>query len=129
MLVADASAVVAALLDLGPDGTWAAEQLTGSELAAPHLLPVEVASSLRQLSHRKVISADVASLAHADLQDLAVDLFPYSPFAARAWDLRQNLTPYDASYVALAEWLHADLLTLDLRLTRVKGLRCGFRTP
>jgi plasmid stability protein len=73
------------------------------------------------------ISEDAASLAHADLGDLRLELFPYEVVAARAWELRANLTMYDACCVALAELLDADLVTLDARLARASGPACGFR--
>jgi len=127
--VIDASMVVAALIDTGPDGTWAAELLESAHLAAPHLMPVEVANILRRAAAAGDISPDAASLAHADLQDLTVELFPYHPLAARVWQLRKNLTTYDAWYVALAEALNAPLATLDLRMTRAPGVSCDFEVP
>ncbi len=127
-VVVDASALVAALVDTGPDGRWA-EQLLTADLAAPHLLPVEVASVLRRAAAAREISDDVASLAHADLLDLRVELYPYEPVAARIWELRANLTAYDAWYVALAERIEAPLATLDQRLLDAPGPRCRFATP
>lgn len=129
MLVIDASAAVALLVDAGPDGTWAEQVLTREHLLAPHLMPVEVANILRRAAARGDISADAAALAHADLLALRVDLFPYEPFAARVWELRANVTAYDAWYVALAEALGAKLATLDVALCRASGPRCGFLTP
>lgn len=129
MLVVDASLVVAALSDSGKDGTWAHELLGTDRLAAPHLMPVEVANILRRAVLDGDLSADSAALAHADLLDLRIDLFPYGPFAARVWELRENLTSYDAWYVALAEALKARLATLDVRLSRSPGPRCQFETP
>jgi predicted nucleic acid-binding protein len=58
-----------------------------------------------------------------------VDLIAYEVVAPRAWSLRQNLTLYDAWYVAVAEILDAELATLDVRLARAPGLRCGFLVP
>ena len=60
---------------------------------------------------------------------LPVELFPFGPLAARVWELRENVTPYDAWYVALAESLDADVATLDVRLSRAAGPRCTFRLP
>ncbi len=128
-LVIDASLVVAALLDGGPVGQWAEGLILSDDLAAPHLMPVEVANILRRTVQAGETSADMASLAHADLLDLRVGLFPYSPFALRAWELRENLTLYDAWYVALAERLNANMATLDVRLTRAPGPACGFVVP
>ena len=128
-LVVDASVVVAALIDGGETGRWAEGVLLSDHVVAPHLMPVEVANILRRSVQGEEVSRDSASLAHADLQDLRVELFPYAAVASRAWDLRENLTLYDAWYVALAELLGAELATLDGRLTRAPGPRCGFVVP
>jgi predicted nucleic acid-binding protein len=127
-LVIDASAVVAALVDSGPDGQWA-EGLLASDLAAPHLLHVEVASVLRRAVNAGEITDDIASLAHADLLDLRVELVSYALVAARTWELRHNLSTYDAWYVAVAELLGSPLATLDQRLVNSPGPNCSFRTP
>ena len=71
----------------------------------------------------------VGPQATRDLQRLDIRLFPYSPFRARAWALRDNLTPYDAWYVAMAEDLEAPLATLDGPMVRSPGPRCAFLTP
>lgn len=128
MLVLDASAAVALLVDTGPDGDWAGHVLAGQHLVAPHLMPVEAANILRRAAARGEISADAAALAHANLIALGVDLYPYEPFAGRVWELRENLTAYDAWYVALAENLGARLATLDGALCRAHGPRCEFVT-
>jgi predicted nucleic acid-binding protein len=128
-LVVDASLVVSALVDGGSTGTWAAGVLASGPLSAPHLMPVEVANILRRASAADEISTDVAALAHADLLDLRVELFPYAPFAARAWELRGTVTCYDAWYVALAEFLDSPVATLDAKLTRATGPGCRFETP
>jgi len=128
-LVVDASMVVAALVEGGFVGRWAEETLLSDHLAAPHLMPMEVANVLRRANRSGEISADTASLAHADLQALRVDLFPYGPVASRAWELRENLTLYDAWYVALAELLDARLATLDTRLARAPGPACKVVVP
>jgi predicted nucleic acid-binding protein len=128
-LVVDSGLVVAALVDSGADGMWADQLLATDHLAAPHLMPVEVTNVLRRAAMSGEISADVAALAHGDLLSLRVELFPYEPFATRVWELRDNITAYDGWYVALAESLGARLATLDLRLSRAAGPRCGFATP
>jgi predicted nucleic acid-binding protein len=128
-LVVDASAVVAALVDTGRDGRWAEGLLTTPGLAAPHLLPVEVVDVLRRAASSGEISHEVAALAHGDLHDLALDLFAFRPVAARVWDLRGDLSSYDARYVALAELLDAPLATLDRRLAGAPGPRCHFLRP
>jgi predicted nucleic acid-binding protein len=73
------------------------------------------------------LSRSEATLAHADLIALPLDLWPYAPLAERVWELRENLTSYDASYVALAELLDAALITLDVRLANAPGPRCPIR--
>ncbi len=128
-LVIDASTVIAALIDVGPDGTWAEPLIEFEVLVAPHLMPVEAANILRRSVLADLISADAAALAHQDLIELPVELFPYEPFGQRCWELRGNVTSYDAWHVALAEHLDADLATLDLRLARSPGPACRFLTP
>lgn len=127
--ILDASVVVAALVDGGEVGRWAEEMLLGDHLAAPHIMPSEVANLLRRSVLAGEISLDAATLAHVELQIFPVDLFPYGPVASRVWELRENLTAYDAWYVALAELLDAELATLDERLARASGPACGFRLP
>jgi predicted nucleic acid-binding protein len=128
-LVIDASVVVGALIDDGQDGAWAEQLLASGDLAAPHLMPAEATNILRIAAIRGDISRDSASLAHADLLALPVELFSYEPFAFRVWELRNSVTTYDAWYVALAESIAAPLATLDLRLARAPGPRCDFMTP
>jgi predicted nucleic acid-binding protein len=128
-LVVDASMVVAGLTDSGNDGLWAESLLAGESLAAPHLMTVEAANILRRAALVGDISADVASLAHADLLDLRVEVIPYQPCAARVWELRGNVTCYDGWYVAVAELLDAPLATLDGRLANAPGPRCHFLLP
>ena len=128
-MVVDASVVVAALVDSGPDGAWADQLLRSDHLGAPHLMPAEVANLLRRAALAGKISGDAAALAHADLLALPVELFPYEPFAQRVWELRSTVTAYDAWYVALAETLKAKLATLDAKLRRASGPRCRFAIP
>lgn len=128
-LVCDASALVALLVDSGPAGSWAAETLSGAELAAPALLPFEVANVLRRHERQDLISADQAAQAHADLLDLAIEYWPYELLAQRAWELRHGLTSYDATYVALAELTSAALVTLDSAIAAAPGVRCEVARP
>ncbi len=128
-LVRDASALVAPLLDGGPDGRWATATLAGAELAAPQLVGFEVANVIRRHELAGVVSADQAAQAHADLLDLAIDQWPYEILALRVWELRRNLSSYDAAYVALAELTEATLVTLDRRIAGASGVRCVIATP
>ena len=125
-LVIDASMVVAGLIDSGADGRWAEALLAGDSLAAPHMMTAEAANILRRSAAAGAISTEQASLAHADLLDLRVEFFPYPPFASRIWELRANVTCYDAWYVAIAEALGSPLATLDARLANAPGPRCRF---
>ena len=128
-VVVDSSVVVAALVDQGSDGDWAKRQLNDERLIAPQHMPVEVAHVLRRSSLTGEISPDAASLGHHDLLQLRVILFGYGGFGPRVWELRNNLSPYDALYVALAEHVRAPLVTLDRRLARSSGPMCEFVTP
>jgi predicted nucleic acid-binding protein len=129
-LVVDASVLVAATADGGPDGTWAAEALeVGGPLVAPHLVLVEATNILRRLERSKDLTRLEAGAARRDLLRLDLELFPFEPFADRVWALRESVTSYDAWYVAVAEALAAPLATLDRRLTRATGPTCRFLTP
>lgn len=128
-LVVDASFVVALLTDPGPDGQWAESLTEAQALAAPHLMLVEAANILRRAALAGQLSAAEAGMAHGDLQRLRVELFAYSAFATRVWELRDNCTAYDAWYVAVAEALPAPLATLDRRLAAATGPTCTFLVP
>ena len=128
-VVCDASAVIAVLLDSGGDGQWATGRLADAELFAPTLLPYECANVIRRAERGGVIGADQAAQAHADLLDLPIEFWPYDVLATRAWELRANLSSYDAAYVALAETITAPLVTLDRRILRAPGITCSVSIP
>lgn len=128
-LVCDASAMVSVLLDSGDTGTWAAERLAGADLFAPALMPFECSNIIRRHELSGLVSADQAVQAHADLVDLPIDLWPYEVLATRIWQLRANLTSYDAAYIALAETLNVPLVTVDKRIQRAPGIGCAVDTP
>ncbi len=128
-IVVDSSVVVAALLDSGPRGDWAEEILAGGSLQAPELIRVEATNILRRLEKAKLITTPEANAAQDDLMQLNIELFPFEPFAGRIWDLRLNVTSYDAWYVAIAEALSLPLATLDGHLSRSTGVLCTFLTP
>jgi predicted nucleic acid-binding protein len=123
-IVLGASAAVAMLADAGPEGEWATAMVTRALLAAPDLMPFEAGSILRRQVMAGILESSAATLAHRDLTSLRLELCPYAALAERAWSLRENLTIYDAAYVALAELLAVPLVTLDGRLARAHGPRC-----
>ncbi|MEL6338733.1 MAG: type II toxin-antitoxin system VapC family toxin [Myxococcota bacterium] len=129
MIVPDASVVVAALLDSGPAGSWAEKVLEDESLSAPHLLPAEVSNIIRRLNRAGDITPETADAVHDDLIALDIELAPFRPLANRIWELRTNVTSYDAWYVALAESLNVRLVTLDEKLARATGIRCDVVTP
>ena len=127
--VVDASVLVAALVDAGQAGQCAEVALAEGPLAGPELALVETSNILRRLELAGEISRLEATSAHRDLLRLALELFPFAPFAERVWALRANLTSYDAWYVALAETLDCPLMMLDRRLSRASGPRCDIIVP
>lgn len=128
-VVVDASVLVAALVDSGREGRWAESVVTSEVVASPELVMVETTSVLRRLELIKEITSMQATTAHRNLLRLDFELFPFNPFAQRIWDLRKNLTSYDAWYVALAEGLDYPLATLDRKLRVATGPMCSFMMP
>ena len=124
MIIADASVLVVALADDGPDGDQARTRLRGERLAVPELADLEVASVLRRQFKAGALDARRARLALGDLAALPAQRAPHRPLLARCWKLRDNLTIYDAAYVALAEAMQATLLTGDHRLANAPGPQC-----
>ncbi len=128
-VVIDSSAVVAALVDSGPDGIWAEQIIERHVLYAPDLVRVEATNVLRRLELAKRITTPEADAAQEDLLQLEIELFPFEPFTRRTWELRRTVTSYDAWYVAVAEELGFPLATLDERLAKADGPKCEFLTP
>jgi predicted nucleic acid-binding protein len=126
VIVVDASVVATALADDGSDGDRARQRLRGEQLTAPHLLDVEVASAWRRLAAAGHLDRRRVALALEDLRGLRVDRIAHGPLLARCWQLRENLTVYDAAYVALAEATGALLVTADARLANSPGPHCRF---
>ncbi|MFP5322101.1 MAG: type II toxin-antitoxin system VapC family toxin [Acidimicrobiia bacterium] len=124
MIVVDASVVVTALADDGPDGDRVRQRLRGERLVAPHLIDVEVVSAWRRFAAAGELDDRRVRLAMDDLRSLRLQRTGHGPLLARCWELRANLTVYDATYVALAEAIPAPLLTADSRLAAAPGLRC-----
>ncbi len=124
MLVVDASVLAVALLDDATDGDLARARLHSEHLVAPALIDLEVVSVWRGLARGGHLDAKRARLALEDLRDLPLQRIDHTRLVTRCWELRDNLTVYDAAYVALAEALGATLLTGDARLSKAPGPRC-----
>lgn len=125
MIVTDASVMANALTDDGTAGECARQELARDvHWAGPDHLTVEVFSAVRGRWLGRQISAQRALDALAALGEAAIDLMPTMPLLRRMWELRDNVSGYDAAYVALAEALECTLVTADARLARAQGLRC-----
>ena len=120
-IVADASILVEVLV-VRP--TTTPEALDGDVIHAPHLVDIEVTQALRRLHRAGVIEHAVAVGARTALLDIVSHRYPHDVLLERIWELRANLTAYDAAYVALAEMLDLPLLTSDAGLAAAPGLRC-----
>lgn len=121
MIVIDCAAVVDAITFV-EGSTALRDEVTGEELHAPDLLDYEVVSALRGLVLGGHLSAVRARDALSDFDDLPIRRWPSAaPLRLRAFDLRDNLSPYDAAYVVLAEALECPVLTRDARLGRSTG--------
>lgn len=123
MIVLDASAVLELLLRTA--GAEAVEKrvVRDTSLHAPSLLDLEVAQVIRRYWAAGEMRAERGSQAIADLAALPIRRYPHRPLLERVWELRAGVTAYDAAYVALAEALHAPLVTRDRRLARTRGHR------
>lgn len=125
MIVVDASVLATALGDADVDGDRFRKRLRGESLSAPELIDLEVASALRRQSAAGLLDDRRAASALSDLIELPMRRVPHRHLLARCWELRDNLTVYDASYVALAEALELPLVTADRRLARAAGIGCA----
>jgi len=110
-------------------GAWAEKVLARGSPYAPQLARVEATNIFRRLERAKLITTPEANAAHDDLMQLEMELFAFEPFAERIWELRHNMTSYEAWYVALAEALKLPLATLDGPLSRSKKITCELLTP
>ena len=129
MIIVDSTVLVAALLADSDFGTWAADAVAGHQLGAPSIASFEGASIIRRHAAAGLIEAHQATTAHRDLALLTIEYWPYHAVAARCWELRDNLTIYDAAFVAMAEATRSPLYTLDQRVVAASGPTCQFVTP
>ena len=120
MIVVDASAAVLGLLNDGDARSYLADE----PFACPHLVDSELVHALRARVSRGEVSAPDAGRAVAAWARLGMYRVPIVGLLERIWELRENLSGYDATYVAVAETLDAPLLTADARLARAPGPRC-----
>lgn len=121
MIVVDASAALSALLNDGPSR----RVLASEQLHAPHLIDTEVANGLRRQVASRTLDGDAGRATLRAWRQLGLIRHPAVGLLDRVWELRENLSAYDASYVALAEGLGCGLLTADARLSRASGVRCA----
>lgn len=120
MIVVDASAALSALLRRGP----ARDSLADQQLHVPHLIDSEVANGLRRRVATGKVDAGIAWRVLEIWRRLALTRYPAFGLLPRIWDLRNNVSAYDASYIALAESLDCTMLTADRRLARAPGPQC-----
>ena len=128
-LVIDASALVDALIDTDRKGIWAEAMLDDPRLAAPEFALAETANLLRRGELHGRLTRDEAAAALRHVLRLPIERHPFTPYAERIWQLRHNLTVYDAWYVAIAERLGCPLVTLDVNLYRAPGPACEILIP
>jgi len=129
VIVIDSSVLIAALVEETDDAAWSRTIATDPDIHGPELVLAEAMNGLRRSELNHGVSTVQAEFARDLLLRMGFSLYPFTPFSERIWDLRHNLTCYDAWYVALAETLGCPLATLDRRISRGGGVRCQVLTP
>jgi predicted nucleic acid-binding protein len=127
VLVIDSSAALEALAARDPAPGLIELLAEDGDLHAPHLIDTEILHALRRMLRRGQISPDRAHDARTDYAELTLVRYPHEPLNDRVWELRENLTAYDATYVALAEALDVPLVTCDARLAAAPGCHARIR--
>lgn len=127
MIVLDTSALVEFLVGADPLAEAVRSTAAGEVIAAPHAVDLEIASALRGLVRSGKLPADEAERALDLLAAMGLRRYEHLPLLSRIWELRHNMWPYDAAYVALAESLRITLVTVDAKFSRVPGVRCPLR--
>jgi predicted nucleic acid-binding protein len=123
VLVVDTAAVLQALAARTPAPKLVERLAEDGDLHAPHLIDTEVLHALRRMCRDGAIGDERAADTRRDFADLAIVRYPHEALSDRVWELRHNLTAYDATYVALAEALEVPLVTCDRRLANAPGHR------
>jgi predicted nucleic acid-binding protein len=123
VIVLDASSALDLLLNLPPRAAKIKDRLRreAETLHAPHLIDAEIFSAIRHHVRRGILAEERGRLALQDLRELRLTRYPISPLVDRMWELRENVSGFDAAYVALSEALAAPLVTTDRRLARTRG--------
>jgi predicted nucleic acid-binding protein len=126
VIVVDASAMLEVLLDL-PSGPAIRKRMLepGETLHAPHLIDLEVCQVLRRYNLAGTVSPSRGRQALEDYADFSIGRYAHGALLPRIWELRHNLTAYDAAYVALAEALGCPLITCDRAVRSVKGIHAA----
>ena len=127
MIVLETSAMVEFLVGSDPVADRVRDSLSGQAIAAPHSIDLECASTLRGLVSGHKLPADEAARALDLLSRMNIQRYGHVALLPRIWQLRENAWPCDAAYMALAESLNADLITVDGKFEAVPGLRCLVR--
>jgi predicted nucleic acid-binding protein len=127
LLVLDASAVLAVLVDQGPAAERVRQKVEGpgESLHVPHVMDLEVLHALRRQTLLGMLSRERSTEAIEDLKNITFVRYPHVTLVGRIWSLKYNLTAYDAAYVALAEALDVPLITMDTRLAQASGIRAA----
>jgi predicted nucleic acid-binding protein len=127
VIVLDTSAMVEFLVGADDVAERVRAVVAAETLAVPHAVDLDCASTLRGLVHGQKLPADEAQRALELLGGIGLKRYGHVPLLARIWQLRQNARPYDAAYVALAESLTADLVTVDGKFEKIPGIRSTVR--
>ena len=125
MIVLDTAAMVEFLVGADRIADQVRARVAGEKLAAPHALDLECASTLRGLVHGGKLPPGEGGRALELLSRTDLKRYSHVPLLERIWQLRPNMWPYDAAYVALAESLAAELVTVDSKIQKVPGIMCA----
>jgi predicted nucleic acid-binding protein len=121
VLVVDTSAVLEALVAVDPAPGLTERLADDGDLHGPHLIDTELLAALRRMTISDQISNERAEDTRSDFAELALVRYRHEPLSDRVWELRHNVTAYDATFIALAETLSAPLITCDARLASAPG--------